>query len=185
MKISNLIRVENDWRRFDLNVGGFTIRGCRWQVRRRRIVFPWRYGTERDRHRVIFAHGRLVMRLRELLESGQAGAPRDRRPCKLGIQLLGRSRHERHQGWIIFNFTVRGFRILGCRWHPDWRSIQLPVTFRWDDHLIAYIKKRVVCAYGAHINRLRDALETELARIRAIRAEAEAARNRAEEGVPA
>jgi hypothetical protein len=176
VKISNEIELPNDWRKFDLNVGGFGIRGCRWHVPRGRIVFPRRYDRGRGRHRVIFVHGRLVMRLRELLESDQESTPRDRRPCKLGIQLLGRSRREPRQGWIVFNFTVRGFKILGCRWHPDLRSIQLPVTFRWDDQTLCYAKKRIVCAYGCHINRLRNYLEIELARIRAKRAEAQEAR---------
>jgi len=62
--------------------------------------------------------------------------------------------------WLVFSFTVRGFTILGCRWQPKTGSIQLPVTFlntsglRWRQ-----TKKSVVCAWGTHIKRLREALE--------------------------
>jgi len=65
---------------------------------------------------------------------------------------------ERHR-WIIFDFTVRGFTILGCRWQPRSGSVQLPVTFFWDDARACYRKKRVVCAFGVDILRLRKALE--------------------------
>lgn len=182
MKIRKVIEQERGWRRFDLNVGGFTIRGCRWHPGRRFIAFPQRYDRDRYSHRVVFAFGQTVKRLRELLESDQTDAPRDRRPCRLGIRLLGKSRHERREGWIVFNFTVRGFTIRGCRWHPRLRSIQLPVTYHFDDNhpQPRYVKNRVVCAYGAHINRLRDALEAEN-----VRVTRRPVPDRAEEAVPA
>jgi len=88
--------------------------------------------------------------------------PRDRRPCVLTIHGFGRSRYE--EGWLIFDFTVRGFTILGCRWLPRQGSIQLPVTFSFDETTVRHVKKRVVCTYGSHIVRLRNALEAELAR---------------------
>jgi hypothetical protein len=81
----------------------------------------------------------------------------DRRPCTFKIHFLGRS-YERVR-WIIFNFTVRSFTILGCRWQPETGSIQLPVTFAWDGNRGGHQKKQVVCAFGPHINRLREALE--------------------------
>ena len=162
MKIRNPIEQPNDWRRFDLNVGGFCIRGCRWHVPAGWITFPYRYSYIGRRYPVVFVHGRHVLRLRDLLESGQTETPRDRRSCTLGIRLLGRSRHEDRR-WLIFDFTVRGFTILGCRWQPESGSIQLPATFLHDEEGRVCGKKLVVCAYGAHINRLRHALEAELA----------------------
>lgn len=150
------------YRLFDLNVGGFTIKNCRWYVRSRRILFPVRYDQRNRRFRVVFAYGWHVRPLRDLLESGNTKTPRDRRLCNLRIRFLGRwnewAIHNRE--WLIFNFTVRGFTILGCRWQPASGSIQLPVTFLpFDDHLRRRPKKRVVCAFGAHIVRLRQALE--------------------------
>jgi hypothetical protein len=159
MKVRKLIDLPYDWRRFNLNVGGFTIKGVRWYPPTGQIVFPVRYSRNQIVYDVVHAYGRQVMRLRELLESGQMAAPRDRRPCKLTIWFRGRSRREREQGWFVFDFTVRGFTILWCRWQPASGSIQLPVTFFDDDENDRYVKKRVVTAYGAHILRLRRALE--------------------------
>jgi hypothetical protein len=182
MKIRQMMELEGGWRRFDLNVGGFTMRGCRWHVPTRRILFPQRYSRFGGRHQVVFVYGRQVKRLRVLLESGEAAAPRDRRRCTLRVRLVGVSGEILR--WIIFNFTVRGFTILGCRWQPESGSIQLPVTYgRYGGNLInqphigakqnRWVKKPVVCAYGAHINRLRVALEVEHQRL--IDAEALAA----------
>jgi len=156
MKIKRLVpRGEGRWQ-FDLNVGGFNIRGCWWYEFTGQIVFPRRYSRSGARFRVVFAHGRRVQQLRELLESGLMEAPRDRRPCTLKVRFRGQSRRE--YGWWVFDFTVRGFTILGCRWHPDSGSIQLPVTFGWlpNDEPVT---TRVVRSYGAHVNRLRVALE--------------------------
>jgi hypothetical protein len=75
----------------------------------------------------------------------------------LTIHGLGVSQHE-SRPWFVFNLTVRGFTILGCRWQPETRSIQGPVSFVFDPQGLKYVKKAVVCAYGAHINRLREAL---------------------------
>jgi hypothetical protein len=150
------------YRLFDLNVGGFTIKNCRWYVASRRILFPVRYNQWARRSRVVFAYGSQVQRLRDLLESGDNQTPRDRRPCNLKIRFLGPWREWiiLNRGWMIFNFTVRGFTLLGCRWQPASGSIQLPVTFLpFDDHLLRRPKKRVVCAFGAHMVRLREALE--------------------------
>lgn len=173
MKINKKQMLPNGWQKFNLNVGGFCVRGCRWRPATRRIFFPLRYDKRRNRRRVIFAHGALVKRLRDLLESGQMGTPRDRRPCVLRIHGFGRSRNE--EGWLVFDFTVRGFTILGCRWRPQRGSIQLPVTFHFDEAKVRYVKKRVVCAYGSHIVRLRKALEAELRRQEAPAFEAELA----------
>jgi len=173
MNISQRGALPHGWQRFNLSVGGFCIRGCRWHARTRRIFFPFRYCKRRYRHRVIYAHGALVEQLRELLESGETESPRDRRPCVLKIHGFGRSRSE--EGWLIFDFTVRGFTILGCRWLPHRGSIQLPVSFSFEDSGVRFrhVKKPVVCAYGAHIVRLRKALEAELRRQEAPNYEAE------------
>jgi hypothetical protein len=144
---------------FHLNVGGFTIKNCRWYPASRRILFPVRYSRNGHRYPVIFVHGKHVKPLRDLLLSAATETPRDRRPCNLKIHFCGRSRHE-YPEWRIFDFTVRGFTILGCRWQPAFGSIQLPVTFLpFDDRLLRRPKKLVVCAFGAHIVRLRKALE--------------------------
>lgn len=154
--------IVSHYRLFDLNVGGFTIKNCRWYVASRRILFPVRYDQRGGRFRVVFAYGQQVRRLRASLESGNTQTRRDRRPCNLRIRFLG-PRNEWiiiNRDWLIFNFTVRGFSILGCRWQPASGSIQLPVTFLpFDDRLGRQPKKLVVCAYGAHIVRLRKALE--------------------------
>src|ERR1700676_3306637 len=122
MKINKRERLPNGWQKFNLNIGGFCIRGCRWNPYSRRVFFPVRYDRSRRRYKVVFAHGVLVKRLRALLESGETEMPRDRRPCVLRIKGFGRSRSE--DGWLIFDFTVRGIKILGCRWRPSRGSIQ-------------------------------------------------------------
>lgn len=76
------------------------------------------------------------------------------------VRFIGQSRSE--EGWWIFKFTVRGFTILGCRWHPESGSVQLPVTFGVGQDGEP-TKRLVVRAYGAHILRLRAALEAHLA----------------------
>jgi hypothetical protein len=150
--------LDGSWLRFDLNVGGFTIKRCYWNGATRRIRFPLRYSRNGARYKVIFAHGALVKKLRALLESGETALPRDRRPCKLRIHFRGWSHSEGPQTWMIFNFTVRGFTILGCRWHCESGSIQLPITFFRNRGALSWNRRQVVCAYGAHINRLRRAL---------------------------
>jgi hypothetical protein len=158
---------EGRYRLFDLNVGGFTIKNCRWYVASRRILFPVRYDQRGRRFGVVFAYGQQIRRLRDLLESGNTQTPRDRRPCTLKVRFLGPWNEWiiLRREWVIFNFTVRGFTILGCRWQPSSGSIQLPVTFAFDEARTvrtgraSYVKKRVVCSYGVHINRLRDAVE--------------------------
>lgn len=161
MKVTNGMEQPNGWIRFHLSVGGFVIKNCRWHEPSGRIFFPRRYDIRKYPHRVVFAYGAQVKRLRDLLLSGEAATPRDRRPCVLKIHGFGESYGEEGQLWLIFDFTVRGFTILGCRWQPDSGSIQLPVTFTFDDQKIKYAKKQIVCAYGAHINRLRGYLEAE------------------------
>lgn len=154
------------WHCFNLNVGGFTIKNCRWNPRTKSILFPVRYdqGAPPRPHKVVFAYGAQVKRLRALLDSGQTRTPRDRRPCLLKIHSVKQSRflNAKLQQWLIFDFTVRGFTILGCRWLPETGSIQLPVTYFYGQP--RYFKRQVVCAYGAHINRLRKALEAALPR---------------------
>jgi hypothetical protein len=143
---------------FHLNVGGFTIKNCRWYPRNRRIVFPVRYDKWGRRHDVVHVHGKHLRPLRELLISGGTETPRNRRPCTFRTHFRGQSRRE-YPEWIVFDLTVRAFTILGTRWQPTSGSIQLPVTFSFDANSGLYRKKRVVCAWGPHINRLRDALE--------------------------
>jgi hypothetical protein len=157
VKISQLTGGPTGWTRFNLNIGGFSIRNCRWRASTRQVLFPKRYDTHRRPHAVVYAHGIQVIRLRKLLESGQTATPRDRRPCVLRIHGLHSIDWE--PGWYVFNFTVRGFTILGCRWKPETGSIQLPITFFWDSRRLHDVKKRVVWSFGAHINRLRRALE--------------------------
>ena len=173
MVISKLTLDADGWHRFNLNVGGFTIRNCRWHPPTKRIFFPVRYDQFRHKaQKVIFVYGAHVKRLRELLESGQTSLPRDRRPCLLKISSLKPGRYLSMKGeqWYLFNFTVRGFTILGCRWLPEFGSIQLPVTFYKDFVNDKVLKKPVVCAYGAHINRLRAALEAIHPKIAALAA---------------
>jgi hypothetical protein len=158
MNLSDIQSYVGGWTGFNLNVGGFTIRNCRWHRESGQILFPIHYSRGRVCRRVILVHGRKVLALRVLLESGVMKAKRDRGPCTLQIHTLHRSTHT-DEGWFIFSFTVRGFTILGCRWHPETGSIQLAVTYGFDQDGFRITKKRVVCAYGAHINRLRRALE--------------------------
>ena len=163
MKVTKLVPEQNGWRRFDLSVGGFVVKNCRWHQPTRWVSFPRRYDRHGGRHEVVHAHGAHVKRLRALLESGEAATPRDRRPCTFKIHPLGWS-HGNNNDWLIFNFTVRGFTILGCRWLPERGSVQLPVSFTFDESGIGkprgpWRKKQVVCAFGPHINRLREALE--------------------------
>jgi len=164
VKVKNMRQESNECWKFDLDVGGFTIRRCRWYPGSRQILFPKRCARATGSHfPVVFAHGAQVARLRDLVESGQFEAPRNRQPCILKIRLITEANDGCPQ-WMIFNFTVRGFHIIGCRWQPATGSIQLPVTYVFNENRIPYIKvkMRVVCAYGAHINRLRAALEEEL-----------------------
>lgn len=155
VKVSRSIPIDNGWVKFNLNVGGFLVKNCRWHPQRRSILFPVRFDLLGRRQRVASAHGVLINRLRDLLESGETAAPRDRTPCTLKITYLDLL----PDGWCRFNFTVRGFTFYRCRWQPQTGSIQLPVTFFGES------KKRVICAYGVHINRLRKALEEYAARI--------------------
>lgn len=160
MKISELTNIGGNWHRFHLNVGGFTVKNCHWNSASRRVLFPIRYDRNNRRHQVVFVYGAQVQRLRKLLESGETALPRDRRPCKLRIRFLGWS-HNEWPRWLIFSFTVRGFTILGCRWQPSTGSIQLPVTFYLCENpgQVGFRKRLLVCAYGAHINRLKQALQ--------------------------
>lgn len=162
MKITKLTRIGPQRYTFHLNVGGFTIKNCQWYPSRRQIRFPRRYDQHGGRHDVVFVYGMLVRRLRDLLNSGQLELPRDRRPCTLRIRIRGRTREM--PPWVIFSFSVRGFTILGCRWQSATRSIQLPVSYFFDAGRPCWRKRRVVCAFGAHINRLRRAVEQEYAR---------------------
>lgn len=159
MKVTNLIQQPNGWTRFHLSVGGFVVKNCRWRPASGRIFFPRRYDRYHQAHKVVFAHGAQVKRLRDLLVSGQASTPRDRRPCTVKIHGFGES-YEAGDPWLIFDFTVRGFTILGCRWQPQSGSIQLPMTFAYAGHA-RWVRKAVVCAFGAHINRLRASLQAE------------------------
>lgn len=149
MKISRLRHLHNGFVFFDLNVGGFLIRNCRWNPQMRHVRLPFRRNLRGRWRRVVSAPGKLVIRLRTLLESGETTTKRDRRPCSLWITYA----KDVGDNWFQFNFTVRGFTIYECRWQPLTGSIQLPVTY------VGTGKRRVVCAYGAHICRLRAALE--------------------------
>jgi hypothetical protein len=150
MTISNIRPIENGWMMFDLNVGGFVIKRCKWKPATGSIKFPVRRTKNGGLKPVIHAYGAFVRRVRALLESGEARTPRDRTPCELRIHGL----REVAGDWWVFGFTVRGVTIWGCRYKPQTGSIQLPVTFSPG----ANHRKRVVHAPGVHINRLRKAL---------------------------
>lgn len=79
MKITGLTAAGGASYVFHLNVGGFTIKRCRWNPNSGQILFPRRYDRNGRPHRVVFVHGTRVNRLRELLESGETALPRDRR----------------------------------------------------------------------------------------------------------
>ncbi len=161
MKVTNLLEQPDGWTRFHLSVGGFVVKNCRWRPATGQIFFPRRYDMDHNPHQVVFAYGAQVKRLRDLLVSGEAQTARDRRPCVLKIHGFGPGELNQHgQYWRIFDFTVRGFTILGCRWLPETGSIQPPVTFVYAG-LGTYRKKQIVCAFGAHINRLRGYLQAE------------------------
>lgn len=163
MKISKLCQDSKDRWRFNLNVGGFIIKNCRWNPQSRQILFPVRYDSQGGRHEVVFVHGTTVKRLRALLESGRTATPRDRRPCTLTIHRLRPTRNCEWDGWWTFDFTVRDFTILGCRWQPATGSIQLPVTcVGFNEKRLHNTNRRVICAYGARIVRLRKALEAHM-----------------------
>lgn len=173
MKIKRFRPDKNGWFRFNFNIGGFTIKACRWHPRTRRIFFPLQYRkwTRKYSWKTVFTYGAQVKRLRNLLESnfdrlretGECEARRNRKPCLLKIHWnFGISKETNKDGrrrdWIIFDFTVRGFKIMGSRWDPVSGSIQLPATYL-NGSKNRLVKKPIVCAYGAHINRLRVALE--------------------------
>ena len=165
MKVKQLVQQPNGWTRFHLSVGGFVIKNCRWRPSSGQIFFPLRYDKGQHPHTVVSAHGSRVKRLRELLESGKTETPRDRTPCTLKIHGFGAGELSEDilQNWLIFDFTVRGFKIIGCRWLPGSGSIQLPVSFsvQFNGQEVRWRKKQVVCAFGPHINRLRAAVEKE------------------------
>src|SRR6266436_6351857 len=100
MKISELTAIGGNWHRFHLNVGGFTVKNCNWNSASGRVRFPIRYDQNNGRHRVVFAYGAHVNRLRQLLASGETALPRDRRPCTLRIHFLGWSRLEWPRRWM-------------------------------------------------------------------------------------
>jgi hypothetical protein len=151
MSITNRRNSGNGWEKFDLNVGGFVIKWCRWKPSTGSIVFPKRR-TRRGRWRkVVQAYPPFLKQLRALLKSGQSKTPRDRRPCNLKIHGLHVLRDGR---WYVFGFTTRTVTIWGCRLDSWSGSVQLPVTFFPQTGK----KRRVVCAWGTHVNRLRKAL---------------------------
>jgi hypothetical protein len=148
--IKGLTPDRNGWMRFDLNVGGFIIKNCRWKPSTGAIAFPQRRTRRGTWKGVVYAPGIYVMQLHLLLGSGQVKTPRDRTACTLKIHNLKAVAG----GWYVFGFTVRGITIWGCRWHPFQRSIQLPISYAG----LMNSKRRVVNAPGAHVNRLRKAL---------------------------
>jgi hypothetical protein len=151
MTISQPVAAGGGWFKFDVNVGGFEIRGCTWHPATNRLRFPRRrrYPGSNSWRTVVRPSAQFVKRLKELLKAGQLKTKRDRSPCVLtilGVQALG-------DGWFKLGFKVRGVRIMGCRWAPSCGSIQFPITY-----LASGKKKRVVHAKGAHVVRLLKAL---------------------------
>jgi hypothetical protein len=153
MTVSKIRDVGNGRSIFNLNVGGFCIRNCKWKRKSNQVTFPVRRNRLGQWQLVIKAHGRYVRVLQQLLVTGRSRSPRDRRPCKLAIHRL----RQRGGGWYIFEFTVRGFTVCNSRWQPRSGAIHLPVTFLGPFNKQG-ITKRVVTAYGVHVNRLRTAL---------------------------
>jgi hypothetical protein len=158
MSIKKLRPSGNGWMRFDLNVGGFLVRGWKWKVQTGAISPPQRRTSNGNWRPVVKVYAPFLRVLRNLLNSGQASTPRNRLPCTLRIRHL----RPLKTGWWVFGFTVRGLTILGCRWEPTLRSIQLPISYRFLVYTIAgRRKRRVVLAPGVHINRLRASLVVE------------------------
>jgi hypothetical protein len=160
MSVSNFRPSGKGWLLFDLNVGGFLIRGCRWKPQTGAISFPLR----KDRkgwHIVVQVSKPFLKQLRVLLASGQLKTPKDRSPCILKIHRLREVRDQ----WFVFGVTIRGsVTIWSWRWQPLSGSIQPPITYfegpRGMDWWY-WPKRRVVTAPGVAINRLRAAVVKE------------------------
>jgi len=151
MTITQPVAAGGGWLKFDVNVGGFEIRGCTWHPATNRLRFPRRrkHPGSNSWKTVVRPSAAFVKRLKELLKAGQLKTNRDRSSCVLtilGVEDVGR-------GWVKFGFKVRGVKIFGCRWNPSCGSIQFPITY-----LASGKKKRVVHARGAHVVRLLEAL---------------------------
>jgi hypothetical protein len=153
MTITKRFATGKGWEKFNLNVGGFVIKNCRWKPKTGAIAFPKRRDKRGRWKMVVHAYPPFLKQLRALLQLGQSRTPRDRRKCTLTIHRL----RQLNNGWCVFGFTVRSVTIWGCRWDPLNRSIQLPITFLSN----GMRKKRVVHAPGVHILRLRAALVVE------------------------
>jgi hypothetical protein len=153
MKITQPVSAGGGWLKFDVNVGGFLIRGCTWHPGTGRLRFPRRRKWPRSDIwlGVVRAPKGFVARLKQLLASGQLEAKRDRSPRAFKIVYL------KSIGgfWFTFGFQVRGVTIRGCRWSPEHGCIQFPITYRANDNC----KKRVVHATGPHVIALREALK--------------------------
>jgi hypothetical protein len=152
MSIKELRPVENGWKRFDWNVGGFLIKRCKWKPETGAIVLPQRRTRTGSMKEVVLCPPAIIEDLQELLASGRTNTPRDRRPCDLRIHNLRPLR----SGWCVFCFTVRGVTVCGCRWQPISGSIQFPITFVGKGSEVG--KKRVVHAMGATVTRLESVL---------------------------
>jgi len=153
MTITTPASAGGGWLKFDLNVGGFEIRGCTWHPATNKPRFPRRRKCPGSKIwiPVIRAPKGFVRQLKELLNSGQLEMDRDRTPRVFRIFDL------RNVGglWFVFGFEIQGLKFLWCRWNPENGSIQFPITFLAGTGY----KKRVVHASGPHVLKLREAVE--------------------------
>src|SRR5580704_15820365 len=124
------------WQRFSLNIGGFTIKGCKWHSQRNSIRFPARYTSQRKRYDVIWTNGDQCKNLRALLESGKKRGPKDDCASPFTIQPFRWVKESRRwdgtewvqREWLLFSFSLNGFKISGAWWEPQSGHIKMPVT---------------------------------------------------------
>jgi hypothetical protein len=173
MNINQLRPDRKGRQKFDLNVGGFTIKGCKWHSGRGSISFPARYSLQGKRYGVIWASDEEVKKLRSLLESCKKRGPNEENVSPLTILPLrwikqppkwdGACWVERE--WLIFSFALNGFEVRGCRWNPQSGDIRMPVTFHPKAHMYRrrYCRRvrQVVTADRAHKELLIEALEAQ------------------------
>src|ERR1700730_16761316 len=151
MTITQPVPAGGGWVKFDVNVGGFEIRGCTWHkaTNRLRLARRRRIPASKVWRPVVRPPSSFVRQLKALLNAGLLRTKRDRSPCKLTILSVDPIGYY----WYKVAFKVRGVTILGCRWCPGYGCIQFPITYLANGR-----KKRVVHAKGAHVKRLLQAL---------------------------
>jgi hypothetical protein len=151
MTITQPVSAGGGWVKFDVNVGGFEIRGCTWHKATNRLRFSRRRRIPGSKvwRTVVRPPSSFVKQLKALLNAGLLRTKRDRSPCKLTIISVDPIGYY----WYKVAFKVRGVTILGCRWCPGFGCIQFPITYLANGR-----KKRVVHAKGGHVKRLLQGL---------------------------